>query len=230
MIDQFIAGVKQGMARTNRFKVSFSMPNCLMNGYATPPDDTDLRKIHLFCDQIQIPGVNYSTIQNRTFGEFRETPYEKLYDAVNISFYVDKDMMVKSFFDTWMSGIQDKYTRTFNYYNEYVTDFTLEVLDTVDNTVYIVDLHEAYPKTIGAIQLDQGSKDIMKLSVTMQYKYFRAFKSSFEDRRDSFGTAPTLSSFNSQNFIANPLSFPGVPPMPALPQIPKLPRISGFAF
>ena len=219
MLDQFIAGVKKGMARTNRFKVSFSMPNCLLNGYTVVPDDTDLRKIHLFCDQVQIPGVNFSTIQSRTFGEFRDVPYEKLYDAVNLSFYVDKNLMVKSFFDSWINGIQNKYTRTFNYYNEYITDVTVEVLDTAENVVYIIDLHESYPKTVGSIQMDQAAKDIMKLNVTMQYKYFRAFKTSSEGVRESFNTKP---SFPNQNVQGLDVSPPEIPALPGMPNIPNM--------
>ena len=221
MLDQFIAGVKSGMARTNRFKVAFSMPKCLTNGYTTVAPDTDLRKILLFCDQVQIPGVNFSTIQSRTFGEFRDVPYEKLYDAVNLSFYIDKDLMVKSFFDSWISGIQDKYTRTFNYYNEYITDVTIEVLDMVDKSVYIIDLHEAYPKTVGSVQLDQASKDIMKLNVTMQYKYFRAFKTTSDGIRDSFNAEPSFPNFNSQGFDAISTSIPAIPALPSIPNIPK---------
>ena len=37
---------------------------------------------------------------------------------------------------------------------------------------YSVALYECYPKTIGSIQMDQASKDVMKLSVGMQYKYW----------------------------------------------------------
>ena len=217
MLDQFIAGVKNGMARTNRFKVTFSMPNCLMSGYTVVPQDTDLRKIQLFCDQVQIPGVNFSTIQSRTFGEFRDVPYEKLYDAVNLSFYMDKNLMVKAFFDSWITGIQDKDTRTFNYYNEYITDVEIEVLNTVDNTVYVIDLFEAYPKTVGSIQLDHASKDIMKLNVTMQYKYFRTFRTSFDGTRESFNNSPTFPSRNVQGFdVASP-ELPGLPGMPNIP-------------
>ena len=134
----------------------------------------NLRKALLFCDQVQLPGMNYSTIQNRTFGEFRETPYEKLFDTVNMSFYVDKDFIVKSLFDRWMNSIQNPSTRKFEYYKNYTTDMTVDVQDTSDLTRYRLKLFECYPKTMGSVQLDYASKDVMKLSVTMQYKYWRA--------------------------------------------------------
>lgn len=211
MIDKFIAGVKGGMARTNRYSVMFPMPKCMTSGYAEPPADLDMQKVHLFCDTASLPGINYSTTQSRTFGEFREMPYEKLYDAVTLSFYVDKNMMVKSFFDSWANGIQDKRSRTFNYYNEYIVDMDIEVYDVANESIYLLSLYEAYPKTIGAIALDNASKDVMKLSVTMQYKYYRTYKLGFNDGEQETAKPAFLSSlppFLSQGSITNALKFP----------------------
>lgn len=163
-LDKFIANVKSGgLARTNRYSVFF-----------TPPiQEEEVEQVLLYCDQVQLPSLNFSTIQNRTFGEFREVPYEKLFGDISMSFYVDTDMKVKSVFDKWMTIIQDPITRTFNYYNDYTCDMMISVQDLNFNTTYIVYLFECYPKTMGAVQLDYSSKDVMKLSITMQYKYFK---------------------------------------------------------
>jgi hypothetical protein len=164
-IKEFTAAVKQsGLARTNRYAVMFTVPMVF--------NDDITKKALMFCDQVQLPGVNFSTAQNRTFGEFRETPYEKLYEHINLSFYVDKDMQVKELFDRWHDQIYNPTTRTFNYYDNYVTDMTIEVQSNSDQPSYWVNLHECYPKSIGAVQLDYASKDIMKLSVTMAYKWY----------------------------------------------------------
>lgn len=170
MIEEFIAQVKQeGIARTNRYKISFGIPESVSTDWIQ-----DVRTATLFCDQVQLPGLNYSTVQNRIFGEFRETPYEKLYDAVNLSFYVDTGMRVKWLFDKWINSIQDVNTRTFRYYKEYTTDMVIWVEDLNENIRYEITLYECYPKNIGSIQLDNSSKDIMKLQVTMQYKYWKS--------------------------------------------------------
>jgi hypothetical protein len=175
MLKDFISEIKKGsLARSNRFAIGFTPPKTAQKPYISGSDPATLRKVILFCDQVQLPGVNFSTVQNRVFGEFRETPYEKLFDTINMSFYVDNDMKVKSLFDNWMNSIQDGTTRTFNYYDNYTTDMTIEVQDINDKTRYQVKLFECYPKTIGSIQMDYASKDVMKLSVTMQYKYWTA--------------------------------------------------------
>ena len=220
-LNRFISNVKQGISRTNRYTVEFALPNTL-----TMPQDS-LRKALLFCDQVQLPGMNYSTIQNRTFGEFRETPYEKLFDTVNMSFYMDKDFIVKSLFDEWMNSIQSPSTRKFEYYKNYTTDMTIDVQDTSDLTRYRLKMVECYPKTLGSVQLDYASKDVMKLSITMQYKYWRATPTT-QSKTDGDVVHTTA---NVESYIP-PFTPQGIDAgvIPSELNLPRLPRIGTFNF
>ena len=112
-LDRFIAEVKRfGLSRSNRYTVRFTPPVSIFH---------DMSSLLLLCDQVNIPGLSYSTVQNRTYGELREVPYEKLFENLNFSFYVDKRMEVKAMFDRWMEYIQHPIRRTFNYYDSYIT-------------------------------------------------------------------------------------------------------------
>lgn len=165
MIKDFVAQVKsKGLARTNRFAVVFTPPSKV--------SASSLKNVLLFCSNATLPGTNYSTVQNRTYGEFREVPYEKLYDTCNLEFYVDTELQVKKLFDDWINAIQDPTSRNFSYYNDYVSNMLIEVQDLNDKTRYQMVLRECYPKSISSIQLDQGSRDVMKIQVQMMYKYY----------------------------------------------------------
>lgn len=166
MIENFITQIKtRGLARTNRYEVKIPFPQ--LN-----PSSNIKRVASLFCDAVTLPGANISTTQMKTYGESRDMPYEKIYDPVTMSFYVDSGMEVKRAFEDWMELIFNTNTRAIGYYNTYVRDVDIYV-KTVDGSVpYKVTLHEAYPKTINAIQLDTNGKDIMKMTLTMQYKYW----------------------------------------------------------
>lgn len=167
MIEQFISTIKQqGLSRTNRYAVTLTPPVSV--------DNANLSTILLLCDQISLPGMNYATIQNRTFGEFREVPYEKLFDSVTMSFYVDQGLQVKYLFDKWMAYIQDPKTRRFNYYKNYISPMEIVVQDLMNKSRYSVQLYECYPKAVGTVQMDYASRDIMKLQVTMQYKWWES--------------------------------------------------------
>ena len=191
-LNDFISKVKQdGLARTNRYTVLFT-------GFTTGRS----RDAMLMCDQVQLPGTNYNTADMRTFGETRKAPYERLYDDVNMSFYVDTSMTVKKFFDDWMTWIQDPTTRNFYYYDDYTADIIIEVQDLKNRSRYGIKLFEAYPKSIGAIQMDYASKDIMKLSVNFAYKYYAI--GEFEQMQNDEDHAD--GGFSPYNFLGDSVS------------------------
>lgn len=168
-LTEFIAEVKGGVAKSNLFVVNLTVPERIQ---ILEPIKSKLSKIILFCDQAQIPGLSFSTSQVRSFGEYKEVPYEKLFEPVNLSFYVDANMTVKKLFDEWIGLIQDPDTRIFNYPKYYLTDaIDIVVNDANDQDRYKVTLHKAYPKALAPIQLDYSQKDVIKLQVTMAYQY-----------------------------------------------------------
>ena len=168
-LNQFIASIKsEGLMRNSRFAVTFNSPRSMQGGGAA----TDLRKILLYCDNVNLPGMTLETTQAKTFGEYREMPFNKLFDNINMSFYVDNSMHVKRMFDSWMGAIQNPQTRTFNYYKDYTTDITIQVFDIADKSRYEVMLYQCYPKTINPITLDYADKEVMKMTVSMNYKYW----------------------------------------------------------
>lgn len=162
----FIAHVRDGMAKPSHFTVELNSPRGLNKL------EIDYKKLVLFCDQAQIPGLSYGTNQVRSYGEFMEVPYEKLFEPITLSFYVDSKFMVKQFFDSWMNLVQDPQTRDFRYPEEYLSDnISIIVENTQGEGVYKCVLHKCYPKAIAPIQLDYAGKDVVKLSVTLAYKY-----------------------------------------------------------
>jgi len=166
-LNQFIANIKsEGLMRSSRFAVVMQPPRSLGNSVK------DLRKVLLYCDSINLPGINLETTLAKTYGEYREVPFNKLYDNINISFYVDNGMTVKRMFDSWMGAIQNPTTRNFNYYKDYTTDITIEVFDVADKTRYQVVLYQCYPKVLNPVTMDYAAKDVMKMTVSMNYKYW----------------------------------------------------------
>lgn len=201
-LNQFIAQVKTiGIARTNRFSVIITPPKKLAG-----LSNTGLQFILLFCDQIQIPGLNLATTPNRTYGEFREVPYEKLYGDIQMSFYVDNNMTVKRMFDDWMNLIQSPNSRNFAYYDDYTTDMQIEVQDTRDRLRHRTYIYEAYPKTISAVQMDYASKDVMKLQVNMQYKYWKSENFEIYDAAVDKPTTPQPTN-GQKDYLAPELYF-----------------------
>lgn len=169
-ISDFISQMSpRGMARTNRYSINLTTPKTL-NDYMPA-----LPKIILFCDAINLPGLNINTAQIRTFGEMREMPYELNYDPIQVSFYVDGQMKIKDYFDRWINSIQRGETRALNYYYQYICpQMQIYVEDVQDKKTYEVELYEVYPKTVSPIQMGYEQKDIMKVQVTFMFKYWKS--------------------------------------------------------
>jgi hypothetical protein len=173
MLSEFISEVKtRGLANPNKFKVNIAVPKMM---FGSSFYGGEWKMLQMFCDQAQLPDLNISTSQTRIYGEVREMPYENLYGNINMSFYVDSDYIVKDYFDRWILSITDSTTRHMNYYEDYISPYIdIIMLNNNQSTVYGVKLFECYPKQMQAVSLDYASKEILKVSVSMNYKYWRS--------------------------------------------------------
>ena len=178
MIDAFIANVKtRGLARPNRFQVNIAFPGGIALPYTSVLSN-------LFCEVAALPGYTVATMPHRTIGEPREIPYEPMYDPVTLTFYMDSSYEIKDAFETWMSYIIDPVTKSHGYYSKY-TSTILITAENVDRSVpYQVTLFEAYPKSMQSVTLDQNSREVMRLSIGLSYKYWRS-KTLFNRMRNS---------------------------------------------
>ena len=121
---------------------------------------------------------------------------------------VDNNLEVKKFFDAWTDSIQDPETRTFSYYKEYITQIKLDIEDLKDRKRYEVIMHECYPKNVGQVQLGFEQKDIMKLQVSMNYKWWtsKAYNAPQETK-----TSPWDRFFKTPTINNKEISLPSVP-------------------
>jgi hypothetical protein len=170
-ISDFVGQLTAGLARTNRYTVGITLPVMIGQNIHS----SDVERMQLLCESVTLPSLNVNTTQIRTFGEIREMPTEFNYDPVTLTFYVDGDMIVKNIFDTWIKSVQQGTSRNFNYYNDYICDpMYVYVEDLQDNKVYETALFEAWPKTVNAVQMSYEQKDVMKLTVTIMFKYWES--------------------------------------------------------
>ncbi len=173
MLSDFITQIQsKALARSNRYLVNFAVPGA-------SPDDT--RLVHLFCDAAVLPGLDIASSPLRIQGETREMPYERIFSPASMSFYVDAAMTVKNLFDRWMERIVHPIHRNMGYHKDYARDISIKVLGVDELVKYEVILYDAWPKSIGQVQLDAVDRGIMKLPVSFNYKNWTSTYSSSED-------------------------------------------------
>jgi len=154
------------------------------NGYALPsryevvitsPAAGDARKVSMRCEALDLPGRALNTsIDSNMYGIAPE-----IVDGITfggtlaMTFQSSSDLEEKVFFESWQEEAWDKGTWNVKYYRDYIRDIDIYVLDVQDARRYGLRLRECFPKEIGPATLDAGpAGDIIKIPVTMQYKYW----------------------------------------------------------
>ena len=150
--------------------------------FITPPktllgvDVGNIRGVMLNCNACSIPGFTMATKEHKPYCLKREYVYEKLFDTMQMSFYLSEEMHEHNFFNSWMSTMWDR--GRVNWYRDYVS--TIEIFQcsgtkpgkSNDLPVMMkVKLIDAYPKVIGALPLGYATAgSIQNLSVDFTFR------------------------------------------------------------
>jgi|TARA_B110000091_G_scaffold74463_1_gene82068 hypothetical protein len=185
-----------GLARGNRYAVYISHPSKSINsllGYnpATLLSNlisgdgvniadfiNDPRDMFLLCQTASMPGKRILTTEAMHNHHMTKKPYSAATDEVSMSFLLTNDYYIKKYFDMWQEMIIDTAGRHYKafYKDEYSTDIIIQQLSSSNDVIpgYTIKLENAYPITVGAIDLSEGSDGMMELSVTFEYDNFKS--------------------------------------------------------
>ena len=171
----------RGLARENRFRV-------IMPQYTQGSD-----LVSLFCESASIPQLSIITKSQRLFGPptIKASTIDYGGAGLAMTFYVDREMVVKKWFDTWMHDCINSSTFTVNYLHEYARDVLIEQLDERDNITYSIRLVDAFPTSCGPLSLSQSSSDMFhRLPVTFVYRYWETVNVSNSQTPESTIAGP----------------------------------------
>ena len=186
-----------GYAQPNRFEILILPPT----KRALPPNSggvnnvfsgverkSDIRSISLRCDSISLPGRNLSTMTDANiYGPTREIVEGVTFaEDINIVFNGSSSLDERVFFENWQRQAFNEETWDVEYYNDYVGEVEIYLLDKQEQRRYGLKLHEAFPKTIAANELSMGtSGEIIKTTVGFTFRFWSAL--SLEQQAPSLG-------------------------------------------
>lgn len=161
-LDKFLSHIRTvGLAAGTHYEVQFNWEA-----------GEDSKTISLLVDSCNLPGNNIMTQEMRTFGEITEMPYGITYPPVTFSMIVDNTGSVKNYFETWINTIYDPVTKKIGFYKDYTADVVVMLMDKNGNIIRKVTLFEAYPKTVNDISLGNEVHGIVRLDLTMTYRFW----------------------------------------------------------
>ena len=160
-LNRFTTAIKtNGISRPSRFEINIG----------TRPGSSD---VSLMCEISQLPGINITTKQFRIQGPAYQIPVGMEFngEGIPMTFYVDKNLEIKKYFETWMYSIVNPNSFNVKYQKEYVSTITIYQLDEKDVRKYAVSLIDAFPKAIGQMDLNAAAANQMhRLTVMFAYR------------------------------------------------------------
>jgi len=159
--------------------------------YMNDLNSTYGRQVNINCDNITMPtkqmvtqAVQYGSEPVRSMVQGHEFP-----GTIEASFYADKYMRERQFFEAWMKMCVGEHTHKANYYDNYIGKMQIYQLGADsevgrDMPTYAVEAMEVYPQQIGAVDYDYGKKnEVVKINVQFGYKYWRNMSDTTTSRQ-----------------------------------------------
>ena len=156
-------------------------------------------RLFFFCDSASLPERTIlDTEVNAYYGPNRHIARGMEFSPMNLSFMLDSELTERAIFESWQNTIVNQRTYNLNFYDEYASKIyifplhenkneatnskipgkegmTTGALATLTLAGYYVELSGAYPKTIGAVDLNYNSANaIARQSVTFNYRYWKS--------------------------------------------------------
>jgi len=147
--------------------------------------------IGMLCSEASLPGNSFATteVSNDFYGVTQKFPYRKIYNDLELTFYVDSNYNIIKFFENWMSfiaspngwgqAIQEGGSEAsfrFHYPANYKCNIFLQKFekDLKSNSNYVYRFVNAFPFDITSMPVSYDSSDILKCSVTFAYDRYIA--------------------------------------------------------
>ena len=139
------------------------------------------RQVNIHCDTVTMPGRDLLQ-QEVQYGSDvkRQMVQTHTYEGnISATFYADKYMRERQFFEMWQNLCVDPISHTANYYDSYVGKMHIYQLgsDTEvnrDMPTYAIEALDVYPATIGAVEYGYAKgSEIQKITVEFAYKSWR---------------------------------------------------------
>jgi hypothetical protein len=181
-VSQFLQTIGQGV-KPNMFEVAIQFPQPLAKG------GEDLNLTNILCKSAALPGSNLGVIEVPFRGRTVKIAGDRTFDTWSATFFNDKDMKLRSFFEQWANSINTHEANTaplFTPSNDgYMATLAVTQLEK-DSTLTgsrlrTYELMYCFPTNVSPIDLAYDSNDqIEEFTVEWQYSYFTAKPGSRE--------------------------------------------------
>ena len=138
------------------------------------------RQVNIHCESVIMPGKTLETqdVQHGSEPTKSMVQTHSFAGTIDCTFYSDKYLRERQFFEAWQKICVGEHTHKANYYDNYVGKMHIYQLG-ADNEInrdmptYAMEAVEVYPQTIGTIDYAYGkANEIVRTNISFAYKYW----------------------------------------------------------
>jgi len=140
------------------------------------------RRVQAFCSAIEMPDREIVTKEIRHGNTpTRHVAIDFKSAEITATFYADKFMRERSYFEMWQSAAFSTKSYNMNYYKNYVSDMRIYQLGSFasrqerDEITYGVQLFDCIPTSISKVDYSHDSNTVQTFSVTFKFMYWINF-------------------------------------------------------
>ena len=193
----------EGFARKARFYVEFNLPKAGGAGITNVDTGAELsdganelettfkssaemiavqkanaRRVQAFCSAISMPERTIEMKEVKHHGPAYKIAIDYKSADINATFYADKFLRERSYFELWQKAAFSNQSHNFNFYDNYVSDVNIFQLGQFasrnerDDVTYAVKLFDCYPKIISAVEYSYENNAVQTFQVTFGFRYW----------------------------------------------------------
>ena len=216
---QAMVNEAEGFARKARYYVNFNLPRGVQplsdqvdteenlgfsrnNDLITFNNDPTKKRVQAFCNTITMPEREAVVKQIRHNGPPRNFVYDYKSAPITATFYVDKFLRERTFFELWQKAGLSTTTHNFNFYNDYVSDVDIFQLGQYasqqerDDITYGVRLYDCYPQIVGPVTYAHTANEVQTFEVTFTFRYWVNYFINQDGNIDLISSTTGQSEFN----------------------------------
>lgn len=204
VMGRFLASVNEaeGFARQARYYVDFGIPRGIESlpvyddagdgsfsgdydeykGFTNQKDffleANGKKRVQSFCRSVNMPGRTIEQVPVQHNGPARNISIDHTYGQITATFYSDKFLRERQFFELWQRCAVNLSSHNVNFYDNYVADMNIYQLGSFimknerDAKTYACQIYDAFPTTLGDINYNYDNNNVVEFTVTFSYRYW----------------------------------------------------------
>ena len=157
-------------AKRNRYTVEIIKPTAMVSSIQPAT-------IEFLVKTVSFPARSFGSTTYRSGGKFAlEVPYEMTEEPIDLTFLGTNDWSARKFWNDWIEHIQSTDSYNMTYYKNFIGTVKISVYNETEGQVntptHTVTLHEAWPKSIGAVELGWENSELVDFTVSVAYSWW----------------------------------------------------------